>query len=99
LPPSDCEGDPACGFFLSEGEIRYLSMYPTGAHASEALKNITEALTDEVISFANDKGGDKYAVELRTDLRKMLVSLRAAVTKTNSPEKNELVKKLDRITR
>jgi hypothetical protein len=53
-PPSDCEDDDVCRFFLSEGEIRYLGLYPAGAHASEALKNITEALTDEVIKFAND---------------------------------------------
>lgn len=99
LPPSDCEGDPACSFFLSEGEIRYLGMYPTGAHASEALKNITEALSDELITFANDKGGDKYAIEMRGELKKLLSSLRLAVAKTSAPEKNELVKKLERISR
>jgi hypothetical protein len=99
LPPSDCEGDEVCGFFLSEGEIRYLGLYPTGAHAAEALKNITEALTDQVISFANEKAGDKYAVEQRVDLKKLLTSLRLAVAKTSAPEKNELVKKLQRITR
>lgn len=94
LPPSDCEGDQVCVFFLSEGEIRYLSLFPTGAHAAEALKNITEALVDEVISFANATGGDKYEVEQRTDLRKLLTSLRLAVAKTTAPEKTEVVKKL-----
>lgn len=96
LPPSDCESDEVCDFFLSEGEIRYLGLYPTGAHAAEALKNITEALTDQVITFANEKGGDKYAVEQRVDLKKLLTSLRIAVSKT-SAEKGELVKKLERI--
>ena len=89
--------DEVCEFFLSEGEIRYLSLYPTGAHAAEALKNLAEALTDQVITFANDKGGDKYAVEQRTDLKKLLTSLRLAVSKTATPEKNEVVKKLERI--
>lgn len=98
-PPSDCEGDEVCRLFLSEGEIRYLSLYPSGSHAVEALKNISEALTDQVITFANDKGGDKYAVEQRTDLKKLLTSLRLAVAKTSAPEKTELVKKLERITR
>ncbi len=98
-PPSDCEGDEVCRLFLSEGEIRYLGLYPAGTHAAEALKNISEALTDEVITFANAKGGDKYAVEQRTDLKKLLTSLRLAVAKTSAPEKNELVKKLDRINR
>ena len=99
LPPSDCEGDEVCGFFLSEGEIRYLGLYPAGAHADEALKNIGGALTDEVIKFANDKGGDKYAIERRADLKKMLTSLRLAVAKTSTPAKNELVIKLERIAR
>ena len=99
LPPSDCEGDAACSFFLSEGEIRYLSMYPTGAHAAEALKNITEALTDELITFANDKGGDKYAIEMRGELKKLITSLRLAAAKTSASGKDELVKKLERINR
>ena len=97
-PPSDCEGDEVCSFFLSEGAIRYLGLYPSGAHTAEALKNIAEDLTDQVITFANEKGGDKYAVEQRTDLKKLLTSLRLAVAKTSAPEKNDLVKKLDRIT-
>jgi hypothetical protein len=97
LPPSDCESDEVCDFFLSEGEIRYLGLYPAGAHASEALKNITEALTDQVITFANDKGGDKYAVEQRTELKKLLSSLRLAVAKTSAPDRTELVKKLEQI--
>ena len=96
-PPSDCEGDEVCGFFLSEGAIRYLGLYPAGAHVAEALKNITEDLTDQVITFANEKGGDKYAVEQRADLKKLLASLRVAVAKTSGPEKNELVRKLERI--
>lgn len=98
-PPSDCEGDEVCSFFLSEGAIKYLGLYPSGSHAAEALKNVTEDLTDQVITFANEKGGDKYAVEQRADLKKLLTSLRLAVEKTTAPEKTELVKKLNRITR
>jgi hypothetical protein len=96
LQPSDCEGDEVCHLFLYEGEIKYLNLHPKGAHAAEALKDLTEALTDEVIKTANDKGGDQYAVEQRTDLRKMLVSLRTAVAKTSAPEKTELLKKLQK---
>lgn len=98
-PPSDCEGDEVCSFFLSEGAIRYLGLHPSGAHAAEALKSIAEALTDQVITFANEKGGDKYAVQQRTDLKKLLTSLRLAVAKTSAPEKTDLVKKLERTTR
>ena len=97
LPPSDCEGDEVCRFFLSEGEIRYVGLHPTGAHVAEALKNVTEALTDQVITFANARSGDKYAIEQRADLKKLLTSLRLAVAKVSAAEKNELEKKLERI--
>ena len=97
FPPSDCESDEVCDFFVSEGEIKYLSLHPTGAHAAEALKNIADALTNEVIKFANDKGGDKYVVEQRTELKKLLTSLRLAVAKTTAPEKTDLMRKLDEI--
>jgi Bacterial SH3 domain len=97
FPPSDCEGDEVCHVFLYEGEIRYLSLHPTGAHAAEALKNTADVLTDEVIKFANDKGGDKYAVEQRTSLKKLLSSLRLALAKTTGPGKTEVMNKLNRI--
>jgi hypothetical protein len=96
--PSDCEGDEVCHFFVFSPAIKYLSLHPNGAHAAEALKNLNELITDEVIKTANGKGGDQYAVEQRTDLRKQLASLRLAVAKTSAAEKTELLKKLERIT-
>lgn len=95
---SDCEGDEVCHVFIVADEIKYLSLHPTGAHAAEALKDLTEVLTDHVIQFANAKGGDKYEVEQRADLRKLIASLRVAVAKTSAPEKNDLVKRLERFT-
>jgi hypothetical protein len=95
--PSDCEGDEACHFFLYEGAIKYLNLHPNGTHAAEALNGLTEVLTEEVIKTANDKGGDKYVVEQRAELRKMLVSLRAVVAKTSASEKMEVVKRLERV--
>jgi len=95
--PSDCESDEVCGFFRTAGEIKYLRLHPGGAHATEALKNLTEALTDDVIGEANATGGEKYVVEARTELRKQLASLRLAVAKVSSPEKTELLKKLERV--
>ena len=95
--PSDCEGDEVCGFFVGAGEITYLSLHPNGVHASEAVRNLAAGLTDEVIDSANAKGGDKYDVEQRTHLLKLLTSLRAAVAKTSVPEKSELLAKVQRI--
>ncbi|HET9714154.1 MAG TPA: SH3 domain-containing protein [Pyrinomonadaceae bacterium] len=96
--PSDCEGDEVCHFFIAEGAIKYLGLHPNGTHATEALKYLTESLTDEVIRRANDKGGDKYAVEERTALRKKLATLRLVLAKTSAPERAELLNKLRRIT-
>lgn len=61
-------------------------------------EDLTELLTDEVISEANAKGGNQYEVEQRTELRKRLASLRLAVAKTSAPEKTELLKKLERVS-
>lgn len=95
--PSDCEGDEVCHLFVIEGEIQYLSLHPNGAHAAEALRDLTEHLTDDVIKTANGSGGDKYVVEQRTALRKMLSSLRTAASKTSAAEKSELLKKLQQV--
>lgn len=97
MQPSDCEGDEVCDFFVSEGDIKYLSLHPGGAFAAEALKEMNDALTDGVIEAANGQGGDKYAVEQRTELRKSLGLLRLAVGKTSAAGKDELVRKLGRI--
>lgn len=97
--PSDCEGDEVCHLFLYEGEITYLSIHPNGTHATEAIKNLTAALTDDVIRRANDRGGDKYAVEERAQLRKLFASLRLAIAKTSVAEKTELLEKLKRVAR
>ena len=96
--PSDCEGDEVCHFFVAEGAIKYLGVHPNGTHAAEAVKYLTETLTDDVIRRANDKGGDRYVVEERTALRKKLANLRLVLAKTSAPEKTELLKKLQRIT-
>jgi hypothetical protein len=73
-------------------------LHPNGAHAVEALKGLDEVLTEEVIKMANGKGGDQYVVEQRTDLKKLLASARLAVAKTSAVEKDEVLKKLARIT-
>lgn len=95
--PSDCEGDEVCGFFVGSDEIKYLERHPNGTHASEALRNLTAAVTDAVVDEANSTGGDKYAIEQRTELRKLLTSLRTAAAKTSAVEKAELLNRLQKI--
>lgn len=95
--PSDCEGDEVCDFFRLEGEIQYLGVHPNGAHASEAIKNLVEGISDDVIQRTNARGGDQYQVQEQTALRKTFASLRLALAKTSAPEKTELLNKLKRI--
>lgn len=95
--PSDCEGDEVCNFYHFAGEITYLKVHPNGVHASEAIKNLIEGITDDVITRANATGGDQYQVGEQKDLRKTFASLRLALAKTSAPEKQELLNKLKRI--
>jgi hypothetical protein len=95
--PSDCEGDEVCNFFGLQGEITYLSVHPNGAHASEAIKNLIEGISEDVIARANASGGDQYQVQEQTDLKKTFATLRLALAKTSAPEKQELLNKLKRI--
>ena len=95
--PSDCEGDEVCDFYLLESEIQYLGLHPNGAHATEAIKNLIEGTTDDVITRTNASGGDQYQVGEQTALRKIFASLRLALAKSSAPEKQELLKKLEKI--
>ena len=97
MEPSDCESDEVCDFFVEAGKVKYLNTHPTGAHVAEALKALGDALTDQVVEVANGKGGDKYALEQRTELRKSLANLRLVLGKVSAPEKGEVLKRLGRI--
>jgi hypothetical protein len=97
MSPSDCESDEVCDFFLISGEIEYLRLHPDGAHAAEAVNDLNNGLTNEVIDTANGKDSGKDAVMQRTELRKTLSSLRLALAKTSAEGKAELLRKLDRV--
>jgi TRAP-type C4-dicarboxylate transport system substrate-binding protein len=70
---------------------------PNGAHATEAIKNLIEGITDDVIKRANAAGGNQYDVQEQAELKKTFASLRLALAKTSAPEKQELLKKLEKI--
>jgi hypothetical protein len=97
MEPSDCESDEVCDFYLMSGDIEYLRLHPDGAHAPEAVKELSDALTNDVIEVANGKDSNKDAVMQRTELRKTLSSLRQALAKTSASGKDELLRKLNRV--
>ena len=99
LRQGECESDEVCQFLaLHDTEGKYLSLYPKGEHAGEALQNIAQALaSEELAGTLKSKGGDKYIAEERTALRKALAELRAALAKTTAPEKAAILKRLDQL--
>ena len=96
--PHDCEGDEVCHLFTFADGVEYLRRHPNGAHAAEAIRNFDELLTDDVIKAANSKETDQYAVQDRTNVRKLLSSLRLALAKSSAAGKTKLLKTLERIT-
>ena len=100
LRQGECESDEVCQFLaLQETEGKYLSLYPNGAHAREALENLARALSSEALDGTlNSKGGDRYLAEQRTALRKALAELRAAVTRTTMPEKAAVLRRLNQLS-
>jgi hypothetical protein len=97
MQPSDCESDEVCDFYVMSGDIEYLRLHPAGTHAAEAVQELSEALTNDVIDTANGKDSGKDAVMQRTDLKKTLASLRLALAKTSAEGKDELLRKLNRV--
>ena len=97
LTPGECESDEVCQLLrLHETHGHYLGLYPTGAHAGEALGYYETTLASEQVSETlRGTGGDKYAVEQRTELRKIMPEIRARVAKTNDPRKAAILKRID----
>jgi hypothetical protein len=100
LYPGECEGDEVCGFiFFQSTQGRYLALYPTGAHAREALQGLAEALSSEqLVTTLKDKSPDRYAAEQRRELGKALTQLRATISNMSGPERSKIQKRLDELS-
>jgi hypothetical protein len=100
LRQGECEGDEVCNFLaFQDTQGRYLGLYPTGAHAAEALQNLKEALaSSEIEASLKSKGGDEYAQQEREALKKALADLRAAVSKADGPDKAAILQRLEQLT-
>ena len=100
LRQGECEGDEVCNLLaLQDTQGRYLGLYPAGAHASEALQNLKEALSPQALDAAvKRKGGDEYARQEQDALKKALAELRAVVSKTDAPERADILRRLDQLS-
>lgn len=97
--PSDCESDEVCAFlYLAQTDGRYLSLYPAGAHAAEAVEGLQRALESPQLKETLDtKNGDQYVVQDQKSLRAALTDLRAAVSKGSLPAKAAILKRINQL--
>jgi len=100
LYPGECESDEVCQFLrLQDTQGQYLGLYPTGAHAPEALQNLKEALaSQELDASLKNKSNEQYARQEREALQKALAEVRAAVSKANAPERAEVLRRLEQLS-
>lgn len=100
LRPGECEGDEVCNLLaFHDTQGRYLGLYPTGAHAAEALQNLREALaSQELDASLKSKGGDEYARQAQEALKKALAELRATVAKAEGPDKAAILRRLEQLS-
>jgi hypothetical protein len=100
LYPGECESDEVCQFLrFQQTQGRYFALYPSGAHAAEALQNLKEALASVELDAAMQReGGDQYARQEQEALKKALAELRAAVSKSDAPEKAEVLNRLKELS-
>jgi hypothetical protein len=98
--PGECEGDEVCYFlYLNDTQGKYLSLYPNGAHAAEALKNFEQALASaEVETTLRSKSRDKYLLEQQQALKQALAELRVSVAKSSASEKAPVLRLLERLS-
>lgn len=97
--PGECEGYLPC-YLASYGmrHVRYLKLYPDGAHAAAAVDDIAQF----VAGVVEDASGQKvYEVpaEDRAEFQKSLAELRAVVSKVTHPKRATLLRQLDETAR
>jgi hypothetical protein len=98
--PGECEGYLPCHLYLlSQTEGRYLKLYPRGAHAGEALRNLSEFLNHVVGEQSAENSSFTAEPEDRAEVAKNVAELRAQVTPTNHPLRARVLEQLDAVTR
>ena len=91
--PGECEGYFPCylvGFNLTMG--KYLDLYPNGAHADEAIHELTESLTEILPTLKSSDTPDDME---RNEARKELDTLRKTLSKTDSAKKDAALKLME----
>jgi hypothetical protein len=98
--PGECEGDVACYVAnLNSLYGEYLREHPRGRHAGESKTAIVKALDSILEAYLHPEPGDSIEIEPATcgPLGQSLDSLKAAVARSTSVKKGEVLERLDRM--
>jgi hypothetical protein len=98
--PGECEGYLPCYVYLyTVTEGRYLNLYPRGAHAAEALDNISESLAGTLQSLAAPDSPYHVPPEDRVSFRRSLAELRAQLSRASHPKRALALRQIDELAR
>ncbi|MBL8203812.1 MAG: SH3 domain-containing protein [Blastocatellia bacterium] len=96
--PGECEDDDTCAtMYMNETKGRYLLLYPTGKHASEALDYLIESfqsINEMMKHVAVPTGNSKSDLQIRKDAKAAINKMRANVAKVSNPKKTKLLQVL-----
>lgn len=97
--PSDCGGMLNCYVFnlrMTDGE--YLGQYPNGARANEASRNLSMMLDSMVTDLKDQKLFKGPAdADSKAELESLLTELRTIVSRTASPDRDNILRHLGKI--
>ncbi len=101
--PGECEGDDTCAtMYMNQTKGRYLQLYPTGKHASEALDDLlqsVQSINEQMKHVAVPKGKSKMDQQIRKDAVAAITKLRTSVAKVTNPKKAKLLQLLTQYER
>jgi hypothetical protein len=98
--PGECEGYLPCHIYReSETNGRYLKLYPTGAHADEALSKLAESLGYVVEDLRGSNPVYEVPPADRANFRRSLAALRAQLAQVPDAKKARVLGQLDEIAR
>jgi len=96
--PGECEDDDTCAtMYMNETKGRYLLLYPTGKHASEALDYLIESfqsINEMMKHVAVPTGNSKSDLQIRKDAKAAINKMRSNVAKVSNPKKTKLLQVL-----
>ena len=98
--PGECEGYLPCYLYAqTETNGRYLKLYPTGAHAEQALADLAESLGHIAESLRGPDSPFEVPRDDRPNFRRSVAALRAQLALVPAAKKARVVAQLDEIAR